>query len=227
MFTTGQILFSAIINITSPQNEKDEYDFNAFNVNLCRSYRKSLDHGHYWCGTYTYLPAIPTPNRANKAYGERNHAFMATASGSNLPFSRVTPHWSQMTSIHQYVRIHQDLQTLSLSNQHDNNTLFIDTAVHVIIYDFMAYTSQHLGYFRSSDETKIEMLRLFLRLDLESIVCPLFHSTGIYRMFKTIIEYSGPCRDQFRDVSLLNLLNELNNVSIHFLSLSIIQMTVI
>ena len=43
------------------------------------------------CGTYTYLPALPTPNRANKAYGERNHAYMATASGSNLPFSRVTP----------------------------------------------------------------------------------------------------------------------------------------
>lgn len=59
----------------------------------------------------------------------------------------------------------------------------------------MAYTSQHLGYF---DETKIEMLRLVLRLDLESIVCPLFHSTGLYRMFKTIIEYSGPCRDQFK-----------------------------
>ena len=50
-----------------------------------------------WCGTYTYLPATPTPNRANKAYGERNHAFLATASGSNLPFSRVTPN---MISFH-------------------------------------------------------------------------------------------------------------------------------
>ena len=26
---------------------------------------------HTHCGTYTYLPAIPIPNRANKAYGER------------------------------------------------------------------------------------------------------------------------------------------------------------
>ena len=36
------------------------------------------------CGTYTYLPARPAPNRANMDYGVRKHAFMATASGSNF-----------------------------------------------------------------------------------------------------------------------------------------------
>ena len=45
------------------------------------------------CGTYTYLPAIPIPNRANKAYGECEHAFRATAPGSNPLSSRVTPQY--------------------------------------------------------------------------------------------------------------------------------------
>ena len=43
------------------------------------------------CGTYTYFPATSTPNRANKAYGGRNHAYMATASGSNLSSSWIPP----------------------------------------------------------------------------------------------------------------------------------------
>ena len=120
-------------------------------------------------------------------------------------------YWSQMTSIHEYVHVHQDMQKLSLCNERDNNTLFIDTLVHVLIYDFMAFTSQHLGYFRNSNDDLVSMLRSVLLADLETVVCPVFHNNGLYRMFKTIIKHSGPCRDQIKRCLISPLTKEVED----------------
>jgi hypothetical protein len=59
-------------------------------------------------------------------------------------------YWSQMTSIHDYVGLHQHLQNLTLSTAYANNTLYIDTAIHAIIYDFMAFSAQYLGFFATT-----------------------------------------------------------------------------
>ena len=107
-------------------------------------------------------------------------------------------YWSQMTSIHDYVTIHQQLQNLSLANSYVNNTLYIDTAIHVLIYDFMAFTAQYLGYFRNSNDNLVYYLRCRLDEECDLITCPLFINSGLYTMFKSIITFSGPCRDDIK-----------------------------
>ena len=107
-------------------------------------------------------------------------------------------YWSQMTSIHDYVILHQHLQNLTLSTAYANNTLHIDTAIHAIIYDFMAFASQYLGYFRNTNYNLVEFIRDALIDDLHKVTCPLFHNNGLFRMFKAILLFSGPCRDDVR-----------------------------
>ena len=44
-----------------------------------------------WCGTHTYLPALPTSSRTNQASWGRKDAVRAAAPGSNPLFSGVSP----------------------------------------------------------------------------------------------------------------------------------------
>ena len=101
-------------------------------------------------------------------------------------------------AVSSYLTLHQHLQNLTLSTAYTNNTLYIDTAIHAIIYDFMAFSAQYLGYFRDNNYDLVQQIREALLEDLQSVKCPLFHNNGLYRMFKSILLFCGPCRDDIR-----------------------------
>lgn len=68
-------------------------------------------------------------------------------------------YWSQMTCVSEYVKLNDMLQELLACNSVINTTLFIDTATHALVFDFMAFASQTISYYRDHDELTMNMIR--------------------------------------------------------------------
>ena len=58
--------------------------------------------------------------------------------------------------------------------------LFVDTVIHAVILDFMAFAGQHWGYYHDqSTPRKEDFLRRFLLNEIEAQTEPTFCNNGI------------------------------------------------
>lgn len=132
-------------------------------------------------------------------------------SGQDDMYMRFNPHdkvyrqsgtygsyWSQMTCVAENVKINDLLQELLAYNSVINNTLYIDTATHALVFDFMAFTSQTIGYYRDHDELTINMLREGLRKDIIAFSNLRFSDAGLRQVFLTVVYWSRPIKDPIK-----------------------------
>ena len=65
-----------------------------------------------------------------------------------------------MTCVSEYVEVIKRVEQYTQFNEVINNTLFIDTVLHAIIFDFVAFAGQHVGYYHEqSTLDKEDLLR--------------------------------------------------------------------
>ena len=58
-----------------------------------------------------------------------------------IPSTRPGHYWSQMTCVSEYAEVIKRVDQYTQFNEVINNTLFIDTVLHAIIFDFVAFDS--------------------------------------------------------------------------------------
>ena len=77
--------------------------------------------------------------------------------------------------------------------------LFVDTVMHAVILDFMAFTGQHLGHYHDqSTLRKEDFLRRFLLNEIEAQTEPTFCSNGIKETFLLIAWLIKPIKDPIK-----------------------------
>ena len=76
-----------------------------------------------------------------------------------LPAHEPGAYWSQVHSLEEYVSVLNIIDSVTSYNSVLHNTLYADTVIHSVIYDFMAFTAQYLGFYRDNDPIKIIVLR--------------------------------------------------------------------
>ena len=115
-----------------------------------------------------------------------------------LPAHEPGAYWSQMRSFEEYVSVLNMIDGVTSYNSVLHNTLYADTVLHSVIYDFMAFTAQYLGFYRDDDPIKIIVLRHVLTLQIDDIVDPLFACHGIKEHFQLIARICRPLIDAIK-----------------------------
>ena len=104
--------------------------------------------------------------------------------------------WSQSTNVAEYAEVIRRLELCAHFNKVLNNTLFIDTVIHAVILDFIAFAGQHMGYFHSNSNLDLEdMLRKVLIMDIQKQNDPSFVMFGIRDAFLVIARLVRPVID--------------------------------
>ena len=81
-----------------------------------------------------------------------------------IPSTRPGHYWSQMTCVSEYAEVIKRLDQYTQFNEVIDNTLFIDTVLHAIIFDFVAFAGQHVGYYHErSTLDKEDLLRKYYK----------------------------------------------------------------
>ena len=75
-----------------------------------------------------------------------------------IPSTRPGHYWSQMTCVSEYAEVIKRLDQYTQFNEVINNALFIDTVLHAIIFDFIAFAGQHVGYYHEKSNLDLEDL---------------------------------------------------------------------
>jgi hypothetical protein len=105
-------------------------------------------------------------------------------------------YWSQMTRVSEYVELIRRIEQSAHHNTVLNNILFVDTLLHAVILDFMAFAGQHVGYYHeTSTDRHVKVLRDFLIMDIESQIDPIFIRHGIKETFLLIARLIKPIKD--------------------------------
>ena len=77
--------------------------------------------------------------------------------------------------------------------------LFVDTVIHAVILDFMAFAGQHLDYYHDqSTMRKDDFLHRFLLKDIEAQTEPTFCNNGIKLTFLLIARLIKPIKDPIK-----------------------------
>ena len=107
--------------------------------------------------------------------------------------------WSQMTRVSEYVELLHRLEQSAHHNTVNHNILFIDTVIHAIILDFMAWSAQLMGcYHEMSTPRKDALLRQFLLNDIEVEMDEVFCNNGIKETFLLIARLIRPVNDPIK-----------------------------
>lgn len=69
-----------------------------------------------------------------------------------IPSTRPGHYWSQITCVSESAEVIQRIDQYTQFNEVINNTLFIDTVLHAIIFDFVAFAGQHVEYYHKKSE---------------------------------------------------------------------------
>ena len=115
-----------------------------------------------------------------------------------LPAHEPGAYWSQMRNLEEYVSVLNMIDSVTSYNSVLHNTLYADTVLHSVIYDFMAFTAQYLGFYRDNDPIKITVLRHVHTLQIDDIVDPLFTCHGIKEHFQLIARIGRPLIDEIK-----------------------------
>ena len=121
-----------------------------------------------------------------------------------IPSTRPGHYWSQMTCVSEYAEVIKRLDQYTQFNEVINNTLFIDTVLHAIIFDFVAFAGQHVGYYHeNSNLDKEDLLRRSLKMDILKENDPSFVMFGMwsYRVYRAY----GPYRTLSRSTRSFRL----------------------
>ena len=65
----------------------------------------------------------------------------------HIPSTRPGHYWSQMTCVSEYAEAIKRVNQYTQFDEVINNTLFIDTVLHAIIFDSVAFAGQHIRYY--------------------------------------------------------------------------------
>ena len=115
---------------------------------------------------------------------------------------RIGHFWSQMTNVSEYVEIIRRIEQSAYHNSVNHNMLFVDTVIHALILDFMAFAGQHLGYYHDQSTLRNEdFLRRFLLNDIEAQTEPTFCNDGIKETFLLIARLIKPIKDPIYPLS--------------------------
>ena len=84
-----------------------------------------------------------------------------------IPSTRPGHYWSQMTCVSEYAEVIKRLDQYTKFNEVINNTLFIETVLYAILFDFVAFAGQYVGYYHEqSTLDKYDFLRKSLQVDI-------------------------------------------------------------
>ena len=120
-----------------------------------------------------------------------------------IPSTRPGHYWSQMTCVSEYAEVIKCVlmrttkrEQYTQFNEVINNTLFIDTVLHAIIFDFVAFAGQHVGYYHEkSNLDREDLLRKALQIDILKENDPSFVMFGIRDAFLVISRLVRPIND--------------------------------
>ena len=107
-------------------------------------------------------------------------------------------YWSQVQSVDEYIIVLKLINDATAYSSVLHNTLYADTAIHSVIYDFMAWVAQYLGFYRDNDPIKIQVLRHVLQLHIDDISDPVFTCHGIKEHFQLIARIGRPLIDKIK-----------------------------
>ena len=116
-----------------------------------------------------------------------------------------------MTCVSEYAEVIKRLDQYTQFNEVINNTLFIDTVLHAIIFDFVAFAGQHVGYYHEkSTLDKEDLLRRTLQMDILKENDPSFVMFGIRDAFLVISRLVRPINDLVKRTLSSKLTNEID-----------------
>lgn len=107
-------------------------------------------------------------------------------------------YWSQTVDVSEYEAVLIKLQEVVSYGTIANNSMFVDTVIHAVIFDFMAFTAQTLGTYKDNDKRKIGWLRDGLLFDIDQLLDPAFTHHGIKTTFQLIVRISRPVIDTIK-----------------------------
>ena len=101
-----------------------------------------------------------------------------------------------MTCVSEYAEVIKRVDRYTQFNEVINNKLFIDTVLHAIIFDFVAFAGQHVGYYHEKSNLDLEdFLRKSLQLDILKENDPSFVMFGIREAFLVISRLVRPINE--------------------------------
>lgn len=104
--------------------------------------------------------------------------------------------WSQMTCVEDYVIMVEAIIQLEYSSGDRTNILMIDTLLHALVYDFMAFVAQHLGMnSKEINVEKVSFIRSLIYDDVNRINNRAFHKARLLEVFQSIVLYTRPIKD--------------------------------
>ena len=136
-----------------------------------------------------------------------------------IPSTRPGHYWSQMTCVSEYAEVIKRVDQYTQFNEVINNTLFIDTVLHAIIFDFVAFAGQHVGYYHEkSTLDKEDLLRRTLKMDILKENDPSFVMFGIRDAFLVISRLVRPINDLVKRTLSSKLTNDVDELIYSFQS---------
>ena len=130
-----------------------------------------------------------------------------------IPSTRPGHYWPQMTCVSEYAEVIKRVEQYTQFNEVIDNTLFIDTVIHAIIFDFVAFAGQHVGYYHEqSTLDKEDLLRKALQMDILKVNDPSFVMFGIRDAFLVIWRLVRPINDLVKRTLSSKLTNEKDEI---------------
>jgi hypothetical protein len=114
-------------------------------------------------------------------------------------------YWSMAYDMNDHITLIKSISQMELYNQSSRRTnlLLADTLLHSVVYDFIAYVSQCLGYeVTEFSLDKIAYIRYLLMTDLRKVQCTEFTNTRLHGVFEYIIMNSTVTYDLVKPCSL-------------------------
>jgi hypothetical protein len=145
-------------------------------------------------GALTNLPVKGTPEYQTVVFNiyDPNHFSYSHS-------TEIGHYWSQQLFVHDYYHIANAIGALRIRNGVATNEILIDTLLCALMYDFMAFVSQTLGYDRVYDIKRVKWLRKTLYYQIGKFRQPSFFHDHELQVFMTnIVEQSIPVIDNNR-----------------------------
>lgn len=114
-------------------------------------------------------------------------------------------YWSQALCMRDHISQIDSICSMEIHKEASEGTdvLYTDTILHAIVFDFIAYVSQCLGYDRNGFcVQKVQCIRHMLLTDLSTVKSKHFHENRLYGVFQYIIENAKPVYDDIKPCSL-------------------------
>ena len=121
-------------------------------------------------------------------------------------------YWSQQTCVMDYYKMANGIGKMKMRQGQASNEILVDTLLCALVYDFMAFVSQTLGYDRDFDIQRVRYLRKVMYTQIGHLVKPsFFHEQELHTILIYIVENSIPVFDGERHMIIpLQLHRDLN-----------------